>query len=330
MYLEINLPNLISTIKIAIDSAVDEQALMGNVLSSLKIVFVFAFIIIFFMPLFNALISNEPLKMKEMVVKPAFYSLVFFYWQKILLIITTFTGHLGQTLINASNYDGLDTQVTNQINLILLQSKAQSETLLNKFLSNVTMGMTDIQQAIGEFFLQIMLSIGKFLDYAFIVLFTAYAEIILMILIIVSPIALVLTFFKGLNNTFISWLKSFISVNLWVGTASLIFVIINKLSLAFFQYVYESNTVGNNNPQGIYIAYQLAIVFVALGIFKGIMMFKVPGIISMFIGSSPSGGMFASAFAPIMVGLGVAKMGASAISKGMSGASGAGGSMKSK
>jgi hypothetical protein len=286
----------------------------SGVWSKSRVIVMIAIIIFMYKEAFLILASGgkekiEPLKH---IVKPFFYVLVFIIWSSVLTFIVNQSNYLGRILINNNAANTYSNEMEKLFQLIEFHITAEMTS--NSILNIMGAGVSKI---LGMYILMGLKELGLLLDKNFIMLFAAYSQIMLEILKIVSPIALALSFIPSLKNTLTTWFKSFISVNLWFGTAALIFNLINALSLAYFKHNLSSVEFGDNLD--FTVGLKVGLVFVMLSIFKGVMMFKVPQIVSMFIGNSSSGGMFGAAFAPIMIGMGVAKAGASAGKTALSG-----------
>jgi len=302
----------IAGIKNAISSAVDNGAFGSVYRYSTNIVFIVLFLYLFY-ETFKLVISGgkEPIDPMKHFVKPLGFLALFYFWNNILYLINYFSFGMGQSLLSGANIESY----ANEMNNLLITSKVKILKDFNTF------NILDVFKALDKF-KQIMLiewfsEIGMYLDKMFIYLFAAYAQIMIELLKIVSPIALALSFIPSLKSIFTTWLKSFISVNLWFGVAALIFTMINKMGSYYFKF--EIGQASGLDDFDFFFAWRVGLLFVALGIFKGIMMFKVPQIISMFIGGGSSGGMFGAAFAPVMMSLAAAKGAASLSTKAVSG-----------
>lgn len=267
--------------------------------------------------------GREPIEPIKHIITPLFWVALYFAFPAILDLIVSLSSRLGELFLKPKFDEEYVTKVTTLFNDIRLQL-LKDKTVWDMVLSSVSFAL---DKSILLYIVEGLLNIGLVLDEIFIYLFAAYSQIMIEVLKIVAPISLVLSFIPNLKNIFITWLKSFISVNLWFGVAALIFRLINNVSLKYFEYRFNDMDTGHFS---ISSAYFLGFTFIGLGIFKGIMMFKVPQIVSMFIGSNSSGGMFGAAFAPLMVGMAVAKgaasVGKSVVTSGASGASGGVGS----
>jgi len=291
----------------AVKDAIDSIAEINNIFNGVGYIVGIALFIYLTKDMFTLLINGgkESIDPMKNIVTPLFFVFAFFLFPTILDFITISTNQLGKLFLNPD----LDEKAANQMHLLLYEMRMD---IIKEF--SKAEGFFDKLSALSfqKFFVSIILEsfsdLGLWLDKMFIILFATYTQIMIEILKVVGSIALALSFLPGMKNTFLTWLKSFISVNLWFGIAALIFRLINAMSFTYFESQFGMGEIASDPAfYSFGNALLVGFTFIGLGIFKGIMMFKVPQIVSMFIGSTPSGGMFASAFAPVMVGLAAMK-----------------------
>ena len=236
------------------------------------------------------------------IVTPMFFMAVLYFWIDILMMFDTVAGFISSAInksVALGNQTGKD-KFEEIINALMAQSDAK--TLFEKI---TTLDISSIIP-IHIYFLKTLQWISISLDEMVLTLFYGYSQIILTILKMTGIIALILSF-TGQFDSFKTWLKNFISVKLWLVVAFMVFFLVDQL---YIYYIQISNIVFSSIPDASLFGMmvQQIVIFTAFGILKLVLMFKVPQIVSMFIGSSSgSGGMFGVMFAPVKIGMEGAK-----------------------
>lgn len=244
------------------------------------------------------------------VALPILYALVLVFWLDILAILDVAIGYIAASInegVKVGNATGLS-----KFNEMMdaLMAKSNAKTLAEKL---ITLDVSSVFP-IHKWVLEMLYGLGQFLDNVALTFFYGFSQTILMLLKITGIIAVVLSF-TGKFSSFITWLKNYISVQLWMVMAYMVFYIVDQLYLVYLE---QENIVLENIPDAALLGltgHQI-FVFIAFGILKLVLMFKIPHIVSMFIGSSSGGGsMFGVMFAPVKIGADGAK---AAISGGQS------------
>lgn len=232
------------------------------------------------------------------IVTPMFYMFVLYFWLDILMMFDTVAGFISAAInksVTIGNQSGKD-KFQEIINALMAQSDAK--TLFEKI---ATMDISSIIP-IHIYFLKTLQWISVSIDELVMTLFYGYSQIILTLLKMTGIIALILSF-TGQFDSFKTWLKNFISVKLWLVIAFMVFYMVDQL---YIYYIQISNIVFSAIPDASLFGMmvQQIAIFTAFGILKLVLMFKVPQIVSMFIGSSSgSGGVFGVMFAPVKIGM---------------------------
>jgi len=287
-----------------IKEAIDGSTEFNNIWFGVGFIIGFALFIFLIKDIFTLLAKGESIDPIKHIATPLFFVLIYVLFNEIIDFITSMTNRLGELFLTPS----LDENAADKMNELLAEIKttmAKRDFTKEGFFENLSNNM---KASFTLGFIESMQKAGLWLDEIFISLFAAYTQIMIELLKIVAPISFALSFLPGLKSTFLTWLKSFISVNLWFGVAALIFRLVNSMSFSYFDYKYGNITDTSEYTYGMAIT--IGLTFIGLGIFKGILMFKTPQVVAMFTGSSASGSLFGSALAPALVGLGAAKLAA--------------------
>lgn len=169
----------------------------------------------------------------------------------------------------------------------------------------------------------LILKITMFCTHVFntviIMLFNAFSYIWLNLLRIGGILALALYFFPTFKGTFTNWLRTYISVYLWIPIGSIMIYVSDQLFLEI------ANKVGDvqmpnvqimmaPDPDTIMKMTFLVISALATTILKLVLLSKVPSVIGYWLGGGNTGDMFSSA--PTMVMMTTSAVGSAASSAG--------------
>jgi len=303
--------------------------------------------------------GGQPLNWQNDILKPLLLYLVLLNWITIMGLIDTMSSSIGSQIKSVADTkatqeninDLFDEQVSYTLGKAMLdianknedvrdklkehKKNSNSSNIVDNIVGTVNSTTDVIFNPIENMYNQIeenvkiarvnsaraLADLGITIQNLVSILFFAYAKLILELLKIVGGIALILSLFPNMQQSFFSWLKNFIAVHMWFPIAVLIFYVIDLMYLKAID-IWGLNEISNVNSNfaGIKVAddfetqmsnfRSMAWIYIGFGIFKGILMFKIPNIVSMFVGSSSSsGGMFAAAFTPAkMAGGGVGKL----------------------
>ena len=225
---------------------------------------------------------------------PLLFSIVVIFWIDILNLFDNFFRILSKDLVNIIG--SKNTIAAKQFNDTIYQylDAYNDKSTIEKFTAALANGR--VIDVISVSILSALAEIGKFIEKFSLFAFWAFAQITLLILKITGVFALGLTF-TGKFESFKNWIKSFLSVSLWLPFAYLVFYIIDQLYIAWANLSYMPSQYSNVGQILL-----LIFSFIFFAILKLILMFKVPNLIAMVIGSGgSSGGIFASALAPILI-----------------------------
>lgn len=250
--------------------------------------------------------GTRPLEPYKDIVLPLIYLGVLFFWLDILSLIETLILYIRESINNGVTLGNVTGREKFNEIMDALMAKSNAKSLAEKIITLDTTSVFPIRIWIY----QMLQSLGLFIDQIALTFFYGFSQTILVLLKLTGIIAVVLSF-TGKINSFITWIKNFISVHLWLVMAYMVFFIVDQLYVIFIR---EENLILSGVPDSVLnslIGHQL-FVFIGFGILKLVLMFKVPHIVSMFIGSSSGGsGMFGVMFAPVKIGMDGAKAAAS-------------------
>lgn len=270
------------------------------------------------------------------IIKPLLIALILFNWITIMTGIDTISTMIGTALEKGAN-GSVSTQniytdfERDERNLsIYAKVEAAKKNIENDAkgfeFHDMIPGVDKLGIYIGEqmsyarvYLLTVFAELGMTIQNLVGILFFAYASVVLLILKITGGIAIVLAIIPSMQQSFTSWLKNFVAVHLWFAVAGLIFYVVDLIYLGTVDAMGLNishldmssisssihtlkNKASKTDLFDEYIGmFRVKVwIFMAFGILKGILMFKVPNIVSMFVGSSQSsGGMFGAAFTPV-------------------------------
>ncbi len=240
------------------------------------------------------------------IAKPLFYLFVLYFWLDILMALDTTISYISASINNAVSLGNESGGAKFQAMMDALMAKSNAKTLSEKIITLDTSSIFPIRIWV----LEMLQWFGESLDELVLTFFYGFSQTILLLLKMTGIIAVVLSF-TGEIDAFKTWLKNYISVKLWLVIAFMVFYIVDQLYLVYLE---QEQIVVDEIPDALVgglIGHQM-FVFIGFGLLKLILMFKVPQIVSMFIGSSSGGGgMFGVMFAPLKLGMQGAKAAAS-------------------
>lgn len=148
-----------------------------------------------------------------------------------------------------------------------------------------------------------------------VMLFNAFSYIWINLLRIGGIIALALYFFPTFKGTFTNWLRTYISVYLWIPIGSIMIYVSDQIFLEIVGKIGSVSLPGDLagvDPATITKMTFLVISAVATTILKLILLSKVPNVISYWLGGGNSGDMFSAAPTMVMMSTSVAGSAANA------------------
>ncbi|PWN62410.1 hypothetical protein C1631_022865 [Chryseobacterium phosphatilyticum] len=150
-----------------------------------------------------------------------------------------------------------------------------------------------------------------------VMLFNAFSYIWINLLRIGGIVALALYFFPTFKGTFTNWLRTYISVYLWIPIGSIMIYVSDQIFLEIVSKVGNFSMPGFApgvvmDPETIMKMTFLVISAVATTILKLILLSKVPNVISYWLGGGNSGDMFSAAPTMVMMSTSVAGSAANA------------------
>lgn len=200
-------------------------------------------------------------------------------------------------------------------------------------LSKIKSMMTEIVNVINAPEI-LILKVVMFCTHAFntmiIMLFNAFSYIWINLLRIGGIIALALYFFPTFKGTFTNWLRTYISVYLWIPVGSLMIYISDQLFLEIINKVGDFDlptvSMGIVSQDSLMKMTFLVISALATTVLKLILLSKVPAVIGYWLGGGSSGDMFSSAPTMVMMSASMAGSAVSTVAQSAGALSGGGAS----
>ena len=168
----------------------------------------------------------------------------------------------------------------------------------------------DLMESVFDNFYSFLTSI----DYFIYICFAIVSAIWLKILGLGGAIAFTMSLISGGWNVFISWIKTYISVSLWVVVAGLVLTLVNSIGteiVDYFMQDYANMMIIKNLSIDNYVAsvavsssmiLDLIVISLVLIIVKLILISKVPAMINAMIpGGGSAGSGLSAAFVPISI-----------------------------
>lgn len=178
-----------------------------------------------------------------------------------------------------------------------------------KSLWNMKEKMTDVVTIFNNpeiLSLKLIMFFTHMLNTMILLLFNAFTYLWLNLLRLGGIIALALYFFPTMKNTFTNWLRTYISVYLWIPVGSIMIYVSDQIFLEI------ANKIGNVTipalSPGMFVDQEsltkiifLVTAALATCLLKLVLLSKVPAIIGYWVGGGSTGDMFSSAPTMIMM-----------------------------
>jgi len=236
----------------------------------------------------------------EHIYKPGFYVLILMFAPDILNMIDSLGIAIGKTIESKISFSTVDLQKNFDLAFEKMFNEVKAPSFTRTVVSISTLGVSDAMDYLSVSLLEGLKNLSYWLDSFALFAFWAFAKITWTILKILGILSLILSF-TGYFDSIKIWIRSILSVALWMPLAFLVFYIMDKL---FFEYI--SSYLQDIQTNDAYFGYGDVFLIIGIlfffGIMKLIFMFKVPNIINMVVGgASASGGIFGVALAPALM-----------------------------
>lgn len=210
-------------------------------------------------------------------------------------------------------------EIKKQISIIK-EKQAKKMKIWSKMVFYMSNADDDFMESVFDAFYKFLTGI----DYFIYICFGIVAAIWLKIIGLGGAIAFTFSIISGGWSVFITWVKTYISVSLWVVIAGLVLTLVNSIGgeiLDYFMKDYADIMIGKNITFQNYLEsvkissamiISLIVISLCLVIVKLILITKVPAMLNAMIpGGGSAGGGLAAAFVPISVAKNVTQAAAS-------------------